>query len=56
LNPGATHDLLHWVCNSVVCFCVLGLRFELAHAFGRRSHGFDPNAAFFTALDRKSVV
>ncbi|PZP29416.1 MAG: glycogen debranching enzyme GlgX [Roseateles depolymerans] len=33
-----------------------GFRFDLAPVLGRSSHGFDPNAAFFTALRQDPVL
>jgi glycogen operon protein len=44
--------LRHWVAEMGVD----GFRFDLAPVLGRGSHGFDPNAAFFTALRQDPVL
>ncbi|WP_373715024.1 glycogen debranching protein GlgX, partial [Roseateles sp.] len=45
-------SLRYWVAEMGVD----GFRFDLAPVLGRGSHGFDPNAAFFTALRQDPVL
>lgn len=45
-------SLRHWVQD----YGIDGFRFDLAPVLGRTGHGFDPNAAFFTALRQDPVL
>jgi glycogen operon protein len=55
-HPRVTQFVLdsmrHWVQHMGVD----GFRFDLAPVLGRTHHGFDPNAAFFTALRQDPVL
>ena len=45
-------SLRHWVIDMHVD----GFRFDLAVSLGREAHGFEPNSAFFTAIQQDSVL
>ncbi|MCP5270749.1 MAG: glycogen debranching protein GlgX [Burkholderiaceae bacterium] len=55
-HPRVTQFVLDSLRHWVEAYGVDGFRFDLAPVLGRTAHGFDPNAAFFTALRQDPVL
>lgn len=55
-HPRVTQFVLDSMRWWVECMGVDGFRFDLAPVLGRTHHGFDPNAAFFTALRQDPLL
>ena len=55
-NPRVLQMVIDSLRYWVIDMHVDGFRFDLAVTLGREAHGFDPNGAFFTAIQQDSVL